>query len=122
MDGPRMFAYAGCGTCRKARVWLREHGVVFEEIPIRDRPPSAAELGRLLAAKGGNRRALLNTSGGDYRVPGIKEQLASMGEREFLQLLAQRGNLIKRPIFVSHGALLVGFDLSEWQQALGFEH
>jgi len=114
-----MFGYAGCGTCRKARVWLLEHGVEFKEVPIRETPPSAAELGRVLAANAGNRRAILNTSGGDYRAAGMKEQIAALSEAQFLHLLAQRGNLIKRPIFLSENTLLVGFNLPEWQRALG---
>jgi arsenate reductase len=121
MDLPRMFGYSGCGTCRKARAWLREQGVECEDVPIRERPPGAADLGRLLAAYGGNRRAILNTSGGDYRVPGVKEELAGLSEPDFLQRLSQQGNLIKRPVLIGESLALVGFSQPEWQRALGVE-
>ena len=114
-----MFGYAGCGTCRMARAWLQGQGIEFNEIPIRDTPPSAVELGRLLAANGGNRRAILNTSGGDYRVPGMKEELAGMGEAEFLQRLSEQGNLIKRPVLLRGAVALAGFNPLQWKQALG---
>jgi len=120
MDPLRMFAYAGCGTCRKARAWLQGQGIDFKEVPIRETPPSAAELGRVLSANGGNRRALLNTSGGDYRAPGVKKELAELSEAEFLQRLSKQGNLIKRPVLLGGSVALVGFSEPEWRQALGF--
>jgi arsenate reductase len=119
MDQPRFFGYAGCGTCRKARAWLVERGVGFQEVAIRETPPSAADLGRLLAAYAGNRRAILNTSGGDYREPGMKERLAAMDDAEFLATLAARGNLIRRPVWLADDCALAGFSPDAWQAAIG---
>ena len=57
-----IYTYAKCSTCRAATKWLRERGVPFEERPIRETPPSLAELRRMLAARDGEIRRLFNTS------------------------------------------------------------
>lgn len=42
----RFYAYAGCDTCRKARKWMDARGIAYEEVPIRETPPSEVELER----------------------------------------------------------------------------
>lgn len=112
----KLYTYANCDTCRKALKWLREKGIDFTEIPIRDQPPSQAELGRMLKACGGDLRRLFNTSGLDYRSMGIKDRLPTMNEAEALALLAGNGNLIKRPFLIEGSRGLVGFKPEEWEK------
>ena len=42
-----------------------------------------------------------------------------MSEEEQLSLLATDGMLVKRPILIADGFVLVGFRAEEWEQALG---
>lgn len=115
----RIYTYKGCGTCRKARVWLEGRGVAFEEVAIREVPPGTELIRGMVAARGGNRAAVCNTSGGDYREMQLGAKLAGMGEREFLELLSGNGNLIRRPFAVDEaaGVWLVGFKEAEWAAA-----
>ena len=107
--------------CRKAVQWLKARGVAFEERAIRETPPGEAELRAMLAAQGGQRRLLFNTSGLDYRALGLKDTLPGMGDEEALRLLAGNGNLIKRPFAIdsSRGVALVGFQEDTWARAIG---
>jgi arsenate reductase (glutaredoxin) len=107
-----------CDTCRKAVKFLKEHGISFEEIPIRDQPPGLPALRLALQSAGGDIRKLFNTSGQDYRAHNLKESLPTMTESEALVLLASNGNLIKRPFLISDSLALVGFSESSWSQAL----
>ncbi|MCB6745922.1 glutaredoxin domain-containing protein, partial [Anaerostipes hadrus] len=36
--------YPKCGTCRKAKKWLDEHGIAYEAVHIVENPPSKALL------------------------------------------------------------------------------
>jgi len=115
----KIHTYAKCDTCRKAVKWLRENGLVFEEIPIRETPPSPDELQRMLACYDGELRRLFNTSG--YRITGalgIKDRLPSLSTDEALALLAANGNLVKRPFLLNGDRSLVGFREEEWARAL----
>jgi arsenate reductase (glutaredoxin) len=115
----KIYTYAKCDTCRKAVKWLRERGITFEEIPIREQPPTVAELGTMLEACGGDLRRLFNTSGMDYRALGIKDRLPAMTNEEAIELLSSNGNLIKRPFLLTGSSGVTGFKEAEWVALTG---
>lgn len=110
----RYYAYKGCGTCRKAKKWLAEHSIEVEEIAIRETPPTVEEF-RVALQSGYALKALFNSSGGDYRELGMKDKLPTLSEEEALQLLSERGNLVKRPFVITSEGALVGFKENEWE-------
>ena len=116
----RVYLYRGCSTCRKAVRWLNANGVEFDELPIRETPPTKRELAAVLAAHGGEIRRLFNTSGQDYRALGLKDRLPVMSDADAIALLSGNGNLIKRPfaIDVECGIFLVGFREAVWVSVL----
>jgi arsenate reductase len=115
----RVYTYAGCDTCRKALKFLVEHGVVHEVIPIREQPPTVAELRTMLGHVGGDVRRLFNTSGQDYKALGMKDRLPKLSIDEALALLASHGNLVKRPFALTKTAGAVGFKPEEWRERFG---
>jgi len=115
----KVYTYKQCGTCRKAVQWLKSKGVQFDEIPIRETPPTIAELEQMLTAYHGDLKKLFNTSGNDYRSLEIKDKLASMTQSEALKLLNSNGNLVKRPFLLDSKWMTVGFNENGWNQHLG---
>lgn len=121
-----IYTYKSCDTCRKATKWLAAQNLAFTEKPIRDTPPSVAELRAMLAHLSGERRRLCNTSGGDYRAEKLGDILDTLTEADFLARLAANGNLVKRPFLLRPAASapatpalgLVGFSETAWQSAL----
>jgi arsenate reductase len=115
----KVYTYSGCSTCKSATKWLKANGVAFDEKPIRETPPSVAELKAMLKARG-DLKPLFNTSGQDYRAMGIKDKLADMSEADALKLLSEHGNLVKRPFALDKdtGVYLVGFKEDEWANTL----
>jgi arsenate reductase (glutaredoxin) len=114
----KIYTYGNCSTCRQALQWLRAEGLAFTERPIRETPPTRAELERMLAAQGGEVRRLCNTSGRDYRELKLGEKLPGLGAGAVLALLERNGNLVKRPFLLGPAVALVGFDAAAWRQAL----
>lgn len=114
-----VYTYGNCDTCRRAVKWLRAEGVEFVEKPIREVPPSPAELRAMLAHLGGADalRKLFNTSGRDYRELKLGEKLSAMTVVQALALLAGNGNLVKRPFAIGQGVGRVGFDEKAWAAA-----
>ena len=119
-----VYTYKSCDTCRQAVKWLTAQGIAFTEKPIRETPPSVAELRTMLGHLGGERRRLCNTSGKDYRDQKFGDLLDTLSEADFLARLAANGNLIKRPFLLRPAtgtapALgLTGFTTAAWQTAL----
>ena len=114
----KLYAYANCDSCRRAARWLREAGHACTEVPIRETPPTPAELRTVLAALDGDLRRLCNTSGRDYRALGLSAQLPTLSVDEALALLSGNGNLIKRPVLLGPGVALAGFQPDAWRAAL----
>jgi arsenate reductase (glutaredoxin) len=111
---PKVYVYRGCDTCRKALKFLTEQGVDFQEVPIREQPPTKAELKRMLDVYGGELRRLFNTSGMDYKALNMKEKLPTLSVEEALTLLNKTGNLVKRPFALTDKGGVVGFKAEEW--------
>jgi arsenate reductase len=114
----KIYTYSKCSTCRNALKWLDAKGVSYSNLPIRETPPSVAELNKMLMAQNGNIRKLLNTSSQDYRDLGIKDKLDSMKAEEVFALLQENGNLVKRPFVIGKDVFLTGFKEAEWEAAL----
>ncbi len=111
--------YPKCGTCRRAKAWLDAHGISYVDRHIVEQPPTAAELAEWQPRSGLPARRFFNTSGMVYREQGVKAKLdAGMTDAEAFELLAANGMLVRRPLLVGPGFVLVGFRESEWQEAL----
>lgn len=111
--------YPKCTTCKKAKKWLDEHGVAYDDRHIVEDNPSVEELAAWQQKSGLPTRRFFNTSGMLYREMGLKAKLdAGMTDEEAFALLATNGMLVKRPIVVSDDFVLVGFKEAAWEQAL----
>ena len=115
----KIYTYKNCGTCKKATKWLNAKGLDYSEVAIRDTPPSKTELKKMLQAYNGEIKKLFNTAGVDYRELNMKVKLATLSDADALELLASRGNLIKRPFLLSSAGNLVGFKEVDWADVLG---
>ena len=110
--------YAKCTTCQKAKKWLEEKQIAFEERPIKEQNPTAAELRAWQQKSGLPLRKFFNTSGIKYREMELTKKLPTMTEEEMLALLSSDGMLVKRPLLIAEGRVLVGFREAAWEQAL----
>lgn len=107
------YLYDKCGTCRKAKQWLKQENLSFEELPIVDAPPTKEELRSIWKASGLDLKKMFNTSGLVYRELQLKDKLPTMSDEEMLELLASNGKLIKRPLLVNGNRVTVGFKEDE---------
>ena len=107
--------YPKCSTCKKARKWLEENGIAFDERDIKEENPTRKELVKWHKQSGLPLRKFFNTSGMLYRELQLKDKLPNMTEDEMYDLLASDGMLVKRPLLIKDDAVLVGFKQGEWE-------
>lgn len=110
--------YPKCSTCQKAKKWLEEQDVSFEERDIKLNNPTQEELQTWYKRSGLPLKRFFNTSGLQYKALGLKDKLPTMSEEEQLALLATDGMLVKRPMVVGEHFVLTGFKQAEWEQML----
>ena len=113
--------YPKCTTCQRARKWLDENGIGYELRDIKTERPTRDELSAWHRASGLPLKRFFNTSGLLYKSMELKDRLPGMGEDEMLELLASDGMLVKRPLLVGDGIVLVGFREEEWTKRLKTE-
>lgn len=110
--------YPKCSTCQKAKAWLQERGVAFDERDIKQDNPTEQELRAWHEKSGLPLKRFFNTSGLQYKALGLKDKLPAMTEDEQYALLATDGMLVKRPLLVGDDFAIPGFRESAWAEAL----
>ena len=113
--------YPKCSTCKKAQAWLDDHGISYDLRDIKEQNPSLEELKEWHGRSGLPLKRFFNTSGLQYRALELKDKLPGMSEEEQFALLATDGMLVKRPMLIDDGFVLVGFKAADWAAALGVE-
>lgn len=104
---------------QKAKKWLEEHQVNYDDRHIVEDNPTVEELKDWIGRSGLPLRRFFNTSGMKYRELQLKDRLPKMSEEEQLELLATDGMLVKRPLLVLEDRVIPGFKEKEWLEGLG---
>ena len=110
--------YPKCSTCRKAEKYLQDHKIEYTKRDIKTDNPTAGELRSWQKNSGLPLKKFFKTSGLQYKALGLKDKLPQLNEEEQLQLLAADGMLVKRPLLLTDGNVLVGFKETEWAEKL----
>lgn len=113
------YGYPKCTTCRKAKKWLADKELPFNEVNIAEAPPSKEVLQEMIDVSGLDIKKFFNVSGKIYRELNLKDKLPEMTDDEKVQLLSTDGMLIKRPIVYGDGKVTVGFKEEAFEEVWG---
>ena len=114
----KFICYHKCTPCQKAKKSLDDNKIEYEFRDIKEDNPSLEELTAWYKMSGLPLKKFFNTSGLLYKSLELKTKLPTMSENEQLELLATDGMLVKRPLVIGDGFVLVGFKESEWSEKL----
>ena len=103
------YGYKNCSTCRKAKKMLTDIGRSYHDVDVTINPPTRTILRDILKSGKYGLRDLFNTSGQVYRQMNMKDKLKTLSEAEAIDLLAENGKLLKRPIVTDGKKVTVGF-------------
>jgi arsenate reductase (glutaredoxin) len=95
-----------CTTCRKARAYMEHRGIPLDFRDLGKERLSVTELEELIGPR--DHTEFLNTRNELYREKNMKENPPSRSEA--LRMMAAEPNLIRRPIVVAGGRVVIGFD------------
>ena len=110
--------YPKCTTCQKAKKWLEDRNIDFEDRHIKEQQPTLDELKQWHKISGLPLKRFFNTSGLLYKELKLKDRLPNMSADEMYQILASDGLLVKRPILITPNGITTGFKESEWERLL----
>ena len=95
-----------CTTCRKARSYLEKRGYKLYFRDLTRNRLSPEELEKLIGRH--DYQDFLNTRNEIYREKHLKDHPPS--REEAVRMMAEEPNLIRRPVIVAGGRVVVGFD------------
>lgn len=110
--------YPKCSTCKRAKKWLDDKKVSYEDRHIKEQQPTLEEIKKWHEMSGLPLKRFFNTSGQLYKSMQLKDKLPAMTEEEQYALLATDGMLVKRPVLVGADFVLVGFKEAEWEEKM----
>ena len=108
--------YPKCSTCQKAKKWLDENKIEYEERHIIEQNPTEKELTKWIKQSGLEIKKFFNTSGMKYKELNLKEKLLNIKDEEKIHILSTDGMLVKRPLLITNKYILVGFKEKEWNE------
>jgi len=114
----QFICYSRCSTCKKAQAWLDDHEINYEIRPIKEDNPSEDELRAWQKLSGLPLKRFFNTSGLLYKELELSKKLPAMSDDEQFKLLASDGMLVKRPLLIDAGKVIVGFKEAEYEKLL----
>ena len=110
--------YPKCSTCKRAKKFLDDNNISYQDRNIVTDNPSKEEIESFLKISGKDIKSFFNTSGNLYKKLNLKDKLQSMSLDEKISLLSTDGMLVKRPILVSSDFVLTGFKEQVWKDVL----
>ena len=110
--------YPKCTTCKRAKKFLQENGIEFEDRDIVKDNPSKEEILQWIEISGLEAKKFFNTSGILYREMGLKDKVKNIGKEEAAEILSTNGMLVKRPILIKDGKIVVGFKEDTYRKML----
>jgi arsenate reductase len=108
--------YPKCSTCQKAKKYLQEHNIDFEDRNIVEENPTVEELKQWIKTSNKDINKFFNTSGILYRQMELSKKINDMSEDEKINILASNGMLVKRPLLILDNNVLIGFKIKEWDE------
>ena len=110
--------YPKCTTCKKAKKFLIDNNIEFEDRDITLNNPNEEELKKWIKLSGLDVKKFFNTSGILYREMNLKDKIKTMSKEEMIEILSTNGMLVKRPLLVTEDIVLVGFKEENYKEII----
>ena len=105
-----------CTSCRKARAWLKEHGIPFTERNIFSEPLSMDEVKNILRMTENGTEDIISKRSKAYQSLNIN--LDEMSMTELYDLIRKNPGLLRRPIIMDDKRLQIGYNEDEIRRFL----
>ena len=114
----KLYGYSKCSTVKKAKKWLEQNNIEFENIDMVENTPTKEEIKEMYEKSVKELKKFFNTSGVKYREMGLKDIVNTESQENLLNILASDGMLIKRPLAYDGKSVILGFKEDEWNEKL----
>ncbi|MHC5229706.1 transcriptional regulator Spx [Enterococcus sp. LJL99] len=107
----RLYTAPSCTSCRKAKKWLSDHEVVFEEKNFMNSSITLEEIKRILSLTENGTEDIISTRSKVFQK--LRKNLDDLSLYELLELIEKNPGLLRRPILIDEKRLQIGFNEDE---------
>ncbi|MBG9769757.1 transcriptional regulator Spx [Bacillus vallismortis] len=111
-----LYTSPSCTSCRKARAWLEEHKIPFEERNIFSEPLSIDEIKQILRMTEDGTDEIISTRSKVFQK--LNVNVESMPLQDLYSLINEHPGLLRRPIIIDEKRLQVGYNEDEIRRFL----
>ncbi|MCY7878592.1 transcriptional regulator Spx [Bacillus spizizenii] len=111
-----LYTSPSCTSCRKARAWLEEHEIPFEERNIFSEPLSIDAIKQILRMTEDGTDEIISTRSKVFQK--LNVNVESMPLQDLYRLINEHPGLLRRPIIIDEKRLQVGYNEDEIRRFL----
>jgi regulatory protein spx len=106
----KIYTISSCNSSKKAKKWLRLHGLEFEEIDLRASKMKRGEFNHLLSLTKLGTEELFSKRNVAYKKLIDEINIGSLSMKDFFIRIQQNQMILKRPIIVDENNLQIGYN------------
>ncbi|MDT2524237.1 transcriptional regulator Spx [Enterococcus raffinosus] len=110
----KLYGSTSCNSCRKAKAWLEEQGLAFEERNMIAEPLTKRELKKILALTETGTEEIIATRSKVYNK--FSFDFNDLTFNELVAVIEENPTLLKRPIIIDQTKLQIGYNEDEIHQ------
>lgn len=107
----KLFVSPSCTSCRKARQWLEDYDLAFEEKNIFQTPLTRMELKQILSLTENGTEDIISYRSQAYQ--SLKVNIDELSMNELIDLFIEYPSLVRRPIIMDERCLQIGYNEEE---------
>ena len=111
-----LYVTPSCTSCRKARAWLEENNIPYQERNIFTEPLTLNEIKSILRMTEEGTEDIVSTRSKAYAELNI--DISEMPLNDFFDLVQKEPGLLRRPIMIDEKRLQIGFNEDEIRRFL----
>lgn len=112
----KFYTYPSCTSCRKAKSFLKEKGIDYEERHLFRNPPTKEELLAIIKKTSNGIDDILSTRSRTFKE--LTVDIDDMSVFELLEMLSEEPRLLRRPILIDEENLIIGYDRQAMEELL----
>lgn len=111
-----LYITPSCTSCRKARTWLEENEIPYEERNIFTEPLSITEIKSILRMTENGTEDIVSTRSKAYSE--LDVELSEIPLNDFFTMIQEQPGLLRRPIIIDDKRLQIGYNEDEIRRFL----
>lgn len=107
----KLFISPSCTSCRKARQWLDDYGLDYEEKNVYHSPLTRIELKQILSLTENGTKDIISYRSQAYQ--NLNVDMNELSMNELIDLFIEYPSLVRRPIIMDDRRLQIGYNEEE---------